>query len=57
MFLLQLALKEMTSINRGVDMNKQKTITIIGVIESMMFIDHYQVGQLINTYKWNVRIV
>lgn len=25
--------------------------------KSMVFIDHYQVSQLINTYKWNVIIV
>jgi hypothetical protein len=25
--------------------------------KSMMFIDHYQVSQLINTYTWNVIIV
>lgn len=42
------SLKLANSIDNFIKLNMNK---------SMVFIDHYQVSQLINTYKWNVIIV
>jgi len=37
--------------------NSIDNFILLNMDKSMMFIDHYQVSQLINTYKWNVLIV